>query len=239
MLSQISSLQGDYVEARQLLQESLAIAQDIGYSAAVWWSHSDIADTALLQGDYASAQLHYQAGLAVCQELDDRQGMAFVLNGLGHAACGLGSNEEARLYFSEALKLARTFDDRSLTLCVMGGIAWLMAGTNQEDYAAQLVAYVSSQLSDTDMVTMRPTQLLEVLEAVLSPETFTTATEQGKRLDFDETVRTLLAKLSQPLQNEPLPGPRAVVQLLPDLLTEREIDVLRFIADGLSNYEIQ
>jgi len=231
-LSRIAELQGDYAEARQLAEEALSISEAAGYLSGAWWMHSTIADGFLMQGDYATAQTHYKAGLALCRELDNRRGSVFELSGLGSAVCGLGDHQEAQHYFYEALQQAKAINHLSATLDVFGAIAWLVADIGQSERALQLAAYVLDQPATEPVATVRATQLLQRLERTLPPDTFTAAIAQGKSLDLDETLNVLLAELSQP-QHAP-----TAAQLLADPLTERELEVLRYIAEGLSNYEI-
>jgi LuxR family maltose regulon positive regulatory protein len=235
VLSRIAMLQGDYAQARQLAEESLSTAEAMGYQSAIWWIHSSVADNALLQGDFVGAQAHYQAGLEVCQELNEQAGSVFELTGLGCADCGLGNYLEARRYFFDALQLAKAVGHVPATLDVMSGAAWLLANTGKTERALQLAAYVLSQPSSEYIAKARSTHLLPTLETILSPELFTAAMEEGKRLDFDETVSALLAEFSQSVQDTP---PRAIAHTLSDPLTERELEVLRYIAEGLSNYDI-
>jgi ATP/maltotriose-dependent transcriptional regulator MalT len=238
MLSDIARRQADYAGARQLAQECLLVAQDTGYSAAIWWSHFAIADLALVQGDSASAQVHYQAGLAVCQQLDDRGASVYAYCGLGRAACEAGNHEEARRSFGEALELAKTFRDRWAILEVFSGIAWLLASTGRAESALQLVAYVVQEPASSQDTKARATHMRERLENALSPEKVATAMEQGARLDFDITLSRLLTELRSTQQEHSTADKRAVVQASVEPLTERELEVLRYIAEGMSNYEI-
>jgi LuxR family transcriptional regulator, maltose regulon positive regulatory protein len=238
MLSDIARRQADYAGARQLAQECLLVAQDTGYSAAIWWSHFAIADLALVQGDSAGAQVHYQAGLAVCQQLDDRGASVYACCGLGRAACEAGNYEEARRSFGEALQLAKTFGDRWAILEVFSGIAWLLASTGRAESALQLVAYVVQEPASSQDTKARATRVRERLENALSPEKVAAAMEQGEKLDFDMTLGRLLAELRPSGQEHSTADKRSVVQASVEPLTERELEVLRYIAEGMSNYDI-
>ncbi|MBL8161677.1 MAG: response regulator transcription factor [Anaerolineae bacterium] len=238
MLSQVNMYQGIYDEARQLAQECLAVAQDMGYSAAVWWSHSAAADVALLQGDYASAQLHYQAGLNVCQELNDQQGVAIQHSGLGFAACGLRNDAKARSHLYQALQLAQRFDSARPALDVIGAMSWLLANAGDMERAVLHATYVLNHSASDLLARMRLTGVLQVAENTLPLETFAAAVEKGKLLDFDTTVQALLTELSRPPQVTTSIAAAHASQPMIDPLTERELEVLRLIVDGLSNYDI-
>jgi LuxR family maltose regulon positive regulatory protein len=238
MLSEVAKGQGDYAGAQQLAQECLLVAQDTGYSAAIWWSHFAIADLALVQRDYAGAQAHYQDGLVVCQQLDDRSASVYAYCGLGRASCGAGNHEAARRYLGEALRRAKDFSERSAVLEVFSGIAWLLTSIGRAESALQLVAYVLHQPASSHETKARAAHVQERLEDSISPEKIAAALEQGEKLDFDITLSRLLAELRPMQQEHSAAEERAVVQALVEPLTERELEVLRYIAEGMSNYDI-
>lgn len=230
-LSQIAMLEGKYVEARSWAQKALAVAEDMGYASALWWSHSTIADNALLQGDYLAAQTHYEQGLAICQRLNEQRGCAFELNGLGRAACGLGNYSQARHLFYDALCVAKAVASRLASLDILSGIAELLSATGEPERGLCLTAYVADQPNLERITQIRNAGLLQLLKNDLALLEVGNALEQGKQLHFDETINTLLAELKE---TSPVAKPISRA----DPLTERELEVLRLVADGLSNYDI-
>jgi LuxR family maltose regulon positive regulatory protein len=70
------------------------------------------------------------------------------------------------------------------------------------------------------------------------PPTLAAAVERGKTLDIDTTLQELLVELSH--EDNVIQQTPSVVfsQGLLDPLSERELEVLRLIAEGLSNAEI-
>lgn len=234
MLHQLATLEQDHVAAQRIAQECLMVAQDTGYSAALWWLHSSVADTALLQEDYATAQTHYQAGLKLCQELNEQRGSVFELSGLGSAVCGMGDYLLAAHHFHEALQIAIKVASRSAILDVIGGIAWLCASRGDVERAASIAMYVASQPDLETIGKLRVAKLRKQLESHLSSEAVLTATNEIKRIDLDEIIGTLLTELRQ-IRETAIP---IVSRSLSNPLTERELEVLKLIAEGLSNYDI-
>jgi predicted ATPase/DNA-binding CsgD family transcriptional regulator len=234
-LSQIALLEAKFSEAQSLAQKALTAAVDTGYTAAIWWIHSAIADSALLQADYLTAQTHYGYGLAICRELNDHRGSAFELSGLGCTASCLRDFSQARRYFYEALCAAKEVNNLPAILDVLSGTSGLLANTGEPERGVQFAAYVASQPFLEKITKARNTHLLQSLRTALAPEIIVSAIQQGERLNLDETVSTLLVELNQPVRET---SPAAVGHSLPDSLTERELEVLRLIAEGLSNYDI-
>jgi ATP/maltotriose-dependent transcriptional regulator MalT len=234
-LSQIAMLEGKFAEAKSLAQKALAAAEDMGYTSATWGLHSAIADNALLQADYHTAQIHYQNGLAICQELNERRGALFQLSGLGGAACGLREYSQARRFFCDALYSAKEVNSLTATLDILSGIAGLLANTGEPEQGLRLAVYIANQPSLEKITGIRNKRLLESLETDLAPEVVVSAREQGKQFDVEATISQLLTELSQLVQDAPA---SSALPPLYDALTEREIEVLRLIAAGLSNYDI-
>jgi LuxR family maltose regulon positive regulatory protein len=74
------------------------------------------------------------------------------------------------------------------------------------------------------------------LEAVVPSEQLSAAVQRGRALDFDETVKQVLDELQHRINAEE--AQNSVIQPLVDPLTERELEILRLIATGLSNQAI-
>lgn len=237
-LSRLANCRGNYPEARRVAQEGLSLAQEIGYSSASLWTSSLIADNALLQGDYAAAYSHNQTSLILCQEQEDQLGLVFRLSGLGSSACGLGNYREACQHFHDALRIATEMSLEAAQLDVIGATAWLLNCSGQAERAAERASYVLTHPGSCDFMRRRLTHLLEDLETVLPSEVFMTAVERGKTLELDKTVVALLEELSQTLSESAHVHEQSAIPLRTDVLTERELEVLRLIAEGLSNYDI-
>jgi LuxR family maltose regulon positive regulatory protein len=121
----------------------------------------------------------------------------------------------------------------------LAGIAELFAAEGQLARAVELSAFILHRTHDMQFNPRgRATHLLEELEAELPPESFAAAVERGKALDLEMTVEALLADWSGSTGETFFAHSSTTVDPFPDALTERELEILRFIAAGLSNREI-
>ena len=81
-------------------------------------------------------------------------------------------------------------------------------------------------------------EVQQLLETQLGTAAFQSAWEHGQTLQL-ETVARLLMEQGQPIENRaPLTASQTANQSLIEPLSERELDVLRLIAAGLSNQDI-
>ena len=155
---------------------------------------------------------------------------------LGIAALIAGRPDEAKPLFVEALPIARRIDDRVSQFHLLDASACLAAGSGQARLAAQLLgagATVGAGAGARLMPFLAP--LVEHAEstaiAALGRPRFDAAFFAGSRLDRDAAVRLALGGSDEPLEQAP-------ERVGAGLLSKREEEVARLVADGLSNKEI-
>jgi|GEM_PF-2434266 len=233
LLSEVAQHEGDYSGAQQLAQDGLTLAQDGSYTAAVWWSHFAIAEPALLAGDLHVARIHFQQALDILIELDDRIGIVHAYCCLGRVACVDGDRGELHRCLSAALQQAKALGDRSMLLEVSRALAWVLAELGRPEFALRLLARILEDPDSSVDTKLRAKQLRERLTDTLAPER-AAATERIEEPELAIMLGALLAELRPSQQQDPLLEP----QPAGEALTERELEVLRLIAEGLSNYDI-
>jgi predicted ATPase/class 3 adenylate cyclase/Tfp pilus assembly protein PilF len=99
--------QGDYVVARSLYEEGLAIWQDVGDKQGIADSLNDLGNVANALGDYEAARARYEESIAAQRALDQKRGTAITLNNLGYLDYRHGHYETARALLEESLALFR------------------------------------------------------------------------------------------------------------------------------------
>jgi predicted ATPase/class 3 adenylate cyclase len=111
-LGRLAWMQSDFASAHAPLEESLAIARELGLRPLVAWTLSWLAHEAALRGDFGMAREFQDEGLAIFRESGEERGLVFALDCRGHVAAWQGYYEEAAQFLKESLTIARGSRDR-------------------------------------------------------------------------------------------------------------------------------
>lgn len=151
------------------------------------------------------------------------------------ADCGLGRYAEARLQYTSLFWERREDPGPAVVCLAIEAAARAHEGMLEE--AAELLglafhqpAYASGWLSRWPLVT----RLRADLARQLGEEMYQAAWERGASQDLETSIQVILDELDNTDD-----APRQIAnQALLEPLSERELEVLRLIADGLSNREV-
>jgi predicted ATPase/class 3 adenylate cyclase len=106
--------QGDYFQATELHQQSLALFRELGDKLGIGREMDVLGEIAKQQGDYSLSVKLHQESLALRYEIEDKEGVAVSLGHLGIIARDYGENQSAHDLLEESLKLSRELDDKLL-----------------------------------------------------------------------------------------------------------------------------
>ncbi len=207
-----------------------------------------LGQVALRQQRYTQAQEFYEQSRVICAEINDRGGWAAALEGLGIAATALREFDAAHRYFYEALKLAVQIQLVSLIFSLFLQIGNLFLRKKQEARGLALLAMTRDHPASTPAIRNQAAQQLAHHQATL-PAKLYAAAAQWRATDTVETVaEALLVELAQypidlashPYFRQPASPQQTPLaeQNLVEPLTERELEILRLLAQGLTNEEI-
>ncbi|MDQ5851927.1 MAG: tetratricopeptide repeat protein, partial [Chloroflexota bacterium] len=260
-LGDLAQRQGDNARAAALHEESLALWRQLGERARIARAVNRLGDVVRCQGDYARAAALYEESLAVFQELGDRWGIAAVLHNLGYVARTRGVYGQAAARFEESLILFQELGDRWRIADCLAGLAGVAAmeeqrpeGRRDGRRAARLLG-AAERLHDAiepDGRVGEPANQAEwdrtiaAVRAQLDEATFTAAWAAGRAMTMEQAITCALRQESAPMAelhvavSQPAaPAPqRAIAPTYPAGLTAREVDVLRLVAQGLTNQEV-
>jgi len=205
---------GDAVKARKLLEESLFLFRTLGIQRqSIALTLCLLARIATMQGDEATAYALCQESLALFQQLEDREGIACCLQEWGRLVAQQGEAVWAVRLWGAAEKL-------SLNSTPCGLFLLPIESTDSE------------RADDEHMRAALRTQLGEKAFAVAWSEGQAMTSEQAIVAQGKPLISTQL-----PVKIKTNAQKRVVLAVLPEL-TKREIEVLRLVAQGLTNAQV-
>ncbi len=220
--------QGDFVKAQMAAKEGMRIGRDTGFLNAVGFGLTTL-------GLLASMEENYEQGQILCQQAATSTSVAWVIRmsawGSAIAACGLGDYQTVKTSFPLALAhLIHMFG----SVGILGSLpiaTILLAQRGDQIRATELLALAfTHRISTSGWIKKWPllNRLYLQLEQSLGYEAFTKAWERGKLLDLNDVSAELLQQFPR----------KSILSTDKINLSERELEVLRLVAEGCSNQDI-
>jgi predicted ATPase/DNA-binding CsgD family transcriptional regulator len=238
----VAFFQERYEEARRFAQECTACCEAIDDQPGVVIALFRQAIVCYALREYRQAKHLFQQSL---RTIDDRLlGLSpsdlFESDFLAATDCRSGNYDQARTSLQDALKIEkRRWFPRLMARTLSFAALWL-AAMGRPTRAVEVLAATLPVLTNWVPVRTEAEDLLAELEARLSPDEFAAAMARGK----EHAIETLAAAILEELETQEasdsavIDSPRRPGQPLPDPLSERELEVLQLVAQGLSNREI-
>ncbi|MGQ0602272.1 MAG: ATP-binding protein [Anaerolineales bacterium] len=227
---------GQFERARSLYESSLAHYRALGAE-----QDSDAADAlahlgmaAFFDGDHARAHPFLEESLSLKRAFNDKWSMAFALFHLGCVAIAQQRYADARPCIAEGLALSEALNERQLRAFLMEALVWLAMAPRESrnpEHAARLLG--AAEALRATLGSPRPPQWHAYLEpivadvrAALGETAFATMKAAGSSL----TPAVALALFD--------PEPRLSAPSSPNALSARELEVLKYVAAGLSDAQV-
>jgi len=152
-LGLLASMQGNYVEARSLLEQSLEISRTMGPEGKVVlsWTLTFLGDVALNQNESKEARSFYEDSVAILREIGDKNFLAYSLRRLGLLAWREKDYRKAIALCQESLSLNRELGDPRGVLACLAGFADIAVVQGKFERGATLMAAVETQLASMSM----------------------------------------------------------------------------------------
>ncbi|HEX2910468.1 MAG TPA: tetratricopeptide repeat protein [Chloroflexia bacterium] len=242
-LALVSLYRGDTTTATTQLQEVLKLRQAIGDERGIAFTLNDLGNSARVFGDYGKAQDLLSQSLAIFGRLQNQEGIGVVYRNLGHLAYRQGHYNQSREWFEKSLALAQKLKHQGWTAQNLEGLAGVSARQGRAELAARLWGAAQS-LSNTlgtfseNQMRQEYRRVVEAIEQILGKKQYEANLEQGQAADLEELISTLKTANRESDRTRPVPEETATPQDNYSGLSERELEVLRLVARGLTNAEV-
>ncbi len=139
---QLCCFMGRYAEAQGYLEESLAIAREVGDKARVAAVLQSLGMACVGEGDLARAQALSEEAVALAQERGNTRQLAAAINGLAQVHRMGGQLDAAEPLYEKVLTLARDLGDREYVAIFLVNLAMVSVDRGAGDRARSLLSEV-------------------------------------------------------------------------------------------------
>ena len=234
--------EGELEQARAMLQESVALFREVGDKELEPLGELLVGFVAFLQGEYTTARSQLEAGLALFRTIGSQRGMALGLLFLGLLVFAQGDAGTARALLEESLALFSTMGNQSMITHCLASVAIVAVAQGQHTWGVRLLATVET-MREARGVPRPPVmqgfyeQSLASARAGLGEAAFVAVWEEGRAMTPEQA---LAAQDPVPTTQPPAPAraPAAPRPASPDGLTEREVEVLRLLTQGMTDAQV-
>ena len=227
--------QGHYERATTLHQESLALLRTLGDSLRIGDMLCFLGQEALAQGQLERSAELLEESQVLLRRVGDKPTLAVTLRSLAETVHRQGDDTRAADLYKESLKLAAEVGSKARVARGLEGLAELALTHGQPARAARLWAAAEAVRETMDGPVSAPDHFrlhydspLASVRSHLGEATFEAAWSEGRAMTQAEAVEYALG------------GEVAAARPPKDTssLSEREMDVLRLVAQGLTNPQI-
>lgn len=232
----VAWLRGDYALAQALVDEGLVVMRALGNK---WGIASFLYGQGLIlvaQEAYVPARPHFAESLTALRELGDKRSITMCLAGLADIAISQKDTATARTLSEEALLILNEVGDRWFAAYSLDGLATAVSLDGDMPQAARLFGAAMGLRQAIGAALPVPRQplydrYLTAVQTQLDRPTFDHAWEAGQTMTLEQIVAASLRPPMPPAPSLPPASPF-------EALTLREVEVLRLVAQGLSNVQI-
>ncbi|HJT57965.1 MAG TPA: tetratricopeptide repeat protein [Ktedonobacteraceae bacterium] len=242
-LGYVALAQGDLVQADRFLKESLVLSQEIGDKRNILALLGYLALLFQLRGDLAQAIALAEEDLSISRETGHTWDIMEALLLLGRIEQAQGNLERASVLFQEGLSLAQQTGYKEITGRYLFGLGSLAVAEQQPRRAAHLLGAAEGLLDTSNIMDFDPTTRLSYerdtafLRAHFGEQAYAALQAEGRAMPLQDLL-TWHEGTASPAASHPPASAQQPSSSTPAGLTRRELEVLRLLAEGLSNNQI-
>jgi predicted ATPase/DNA-binding CsgD family transcriptional regulator len=241
----VARRRGDPERAAALFEESHAIWKDLGDQLRIALALNNLGVAAFEAGDLQRAASCYEDALVVWRERDDRTGAALSLHNLAEVLRDQGDLARATSLWEESLSLRAEQGNVAGFAESLSGLAVIALRSGMLERAVELLGAaegmqtrIGYQLPPKERDQQE--RATATLRSRLDAQAFETAWAAGQELTLDEAVVYVRSSAEEAVAAASAAAAREADKSAAATagLTRRELEVLRLVADGMSDKEI-
>jgi predicted ATPase/DNA-binding CsgD family transcriptional regulator len=235
----------DPATVRALLEESLVLFREVGDKVGIETFYFLSGQLALSQGDIATARRLSEQSLVINREVGHREHTAESLSLLARVEVRQGDDVAARALYERSLAVVKEGNYKWDIALYLEGLAGVVATQGEPAWAARLYGAVEV-LRDALSVPIPPVHRAEYERSVaatrtqLGEQAFAAAWAEGRLLTPEQALAArgpVTMTTLAPAEPSTVPhAPKATTY--PEGLTTREVEVLRLVAQGMTNEQL-
>ena len=237
--------QGDLTQAHTWLEESLALYRELGDKVSIAYYFQLGGLLALGEGDMALARSRVEQAVALFKEMRHRYGTTVSLYALAQVVGASGDDTRSQSLYEEGIALARKEGNRQTIAFGLEGLARVVAVQGEVSWAARLWG-AAEILRETIGAPVPPVERpayessVTAARAQLGEKPFAAAWAEGRLMTPDQALAAREpVMIPTPIPTESSSTPLAKpATTSPSGLTAREVEVLRLLAQGLTDTQI-
>jgi DNA-binding CsgD family transcriptional regulator len=234
----VAEIQGEPQRAEKLYKQCLKLARELHHVDGIAVALSSLGSIARYRERYAQAMAYYQESGRIWQKLGRKAVITLILREQGYIAFRQDEIALAAGFFTEGLLLAQELGRTRSIVSTLVGLAAVAFAIDEYEAAVRLLGATTTLLSKSNQVLLPIYQVdydrsMSEVHRALNVAIFDRAWTEGQALSLEQVIAEALelatkAELTAANTRSTLPAG----------LTPREVEVLRLVAQGLTNFKV-
>ncbi len=243
-LGTVAYAQGEQTEAESFFQQSLSLMEELGDPNGISLAAVNLGRLAGYADDFDTAKLYFKRSLKIAEEIGDTRTVVSDLGELGLVSLREGDRSTASSFFRRDLQLVQKLAEKPATLEVLRYFTEFELECGTFPRAARLWGFEKKERELMGIVLPpidleKHERIWSVIRQNLGPEAIDDLLHLGQGMNYEEAITFALD--SPALSDEITPRTESKKSSSRGNihgLTVRELDVLRLVAQGLSDKDV-